>query len=407
MQVALVLRQFDPRRGGLEQWTSRFAERLHQRGHEVHVVAQRFGPTCPRAAVVPHLVEGNSPMVFAEAAQARLMALAPDVIHDMGAGWYCDVFHPHGGSWVSVTRRKQDMAPPWLRGVKRRVDGLLPRHRRYRRLSARQYADSGQLMLALSQAVADDFRCLHGVPNERIRLVYNGVDTQHFSPEHRRQWREPLRQRLGLDNQAVLALIVAHNFRLKGVPTLLRAMRRFRGRRCPLHLVVVGGKRLVRWQMAAAGMGLGRQVHFMGSVDDPRPYYAAADFYVHPTIYDTCSLVVLEAAASGLPVVTTRANGVSELLKHRADSLLLNDPLDDAGLADSMRFLLDETQRARFGSAARQIALSHTLDRNVDDVLAVYQDAIAMRQTFQREPVANRQRPTGHGAGQSKQAVAG
>lgn len=385
MRVGLVLQHFDPRRGGLEQWSVRLAERLAARGHEVHVVARHFGGGGRSAPVIAHRIDGaETPLKFAEEAQAKLIALALDVVHDMGAGWHCDVFHPHGGSWHSITERKLSLMRPGLRELKRGLNVLLPRHRRYRALMARQYADHGQIMLALSQSVAEDFRCFHRVPEERIRVVYNGVDVERFSPEHRARFRASLRGSLGIDDATVMALIVAHNFRLKGVPALLRAVQRLsRGPR-PVRLVVVGGKRLWRWRLKAARLGVGELVHFIGPVDDPVPYYAAADLYVHPTIYDTCSLVVLEAAASGLPVVTSRVNGVAELLEHETDALLLRDPTNIGELAGAMRALFDDSRRAELGSAARRTALKHPLDRNVDEVLAVYDEVLASRSRKRR-----------------------
>ncbi|MBN2475007.1 MAG: glycosyltransferase family 4 protein [Pirellulales bacterium] len=390
MRVALVLKQLDPRRGGAEQWTTQFAAALVQRGHEVHVVAQRFGEQVGHLSIVAHPVRRvRSRLAFAEAAQAKLMAIAPDIIHDMGVGWYCDVFHPHAGSWASVTERKLRLVAPWLRPLKQRVDRWLPRQREYRTLVSRQYADNGQIMLALSETAADDFRRFHGVPSERIRIVYNGVDTVRFSPEHRGLHRRAVRRRLGVSDETVLALIVAHNFRLKGLPALLGAMSRLTAERVPLHLAVVGGKHLRPWEWTARRLGLGGSVSFLGAVDDTVPYYAAADLYVHPTFYDMCSLVVLEAAASGLPILTTRINGVSELLTQGTEGLLISDPADVDELTDRMRALFDESLRLKMARAARQMALRHTLKRNVDEILDVYEEVIEMRRpAVSRKPPA-------------------
>ena len=390
MRVALVLEQFDPPRGGLERWTWRFAAELVHRGHEVHVVAKHFSEATQAMPIIAHRLDGvRSRLGFAEAAQAKLVTLAPDVIHDMGCGWYCDVFHPHGGSWAALTQRKLLLLPAWKRPLKHTVDRLLPRQREFHSLLLRQYADSGQLLVALSQTVADDFRRFHGVPAERIRVVYNGVDTEHFSPQRRLRYRRAVRRRLGIAEEKVVALIVAHNFRLKGVPTLLRAMGRLVPRRLPVHLVVVGGRHLRPWQRMAARLGIDGAVSFVGPQDETAPYYAAADLYVHPTFYDTCSLVVLEAAASGLPVITTQINGVSELLSHGTDSLLLSDPADADELAEQMRALLDESLRQSIGAAARQTALRHTLKRNVEEILAVYEEFVRPGQytTKTRRPV--------------------
>ncbi len=385
MRVGLVLEQFDPPRGGLEQWTSQFAARLAERGHEVHVLAEHFGPQSRAMPIIPHLLPRvRSRIAFAEAAQARLWSLSPDVIHDMGSGWYCDVFQPHGGSWTSLTQRKRLYLPRWLRPLKREVDRLLPRHREYGTLLSRQYADNGQILVALSQSVAADFQRFHGVSPKRIRLIYNGVDTARFSPTRRAEYRQTVRRRLGVDDDTVLLLIVTHNFRLKGVPTLLRVMRRLRKSPHPIHLAVVGGKHLGSYVWAARRLGVARTVTFVGSVDDTVPYYAAADVYVHPTFYDACSLVVLEALASGLPVVTTRLNGAAEMLHDGLEGFVLPEPSDVGGLLGRIEALLDPAVRDRMGAAARRLALKHTLADNVDQVLAVYEEVVQARGTTAR-----------------------
>jgi UDP-glucose:(heptosyl)LPS alpha-1,3-glucosyltransferase len=376
MRIGLVLESFDWRRGGLEQWTCQFASQLVRRGHEVHVVARRFAASTRDLPVTAHPVEGPpSRLGFAAAVEAKLRTLSLDVVHDMGVGWCCNVFQPHGGSWTSVMQRKLLLCPPWLRPLKRRIDPLLPRQAAFRSLIARQYAPGDKIVIALSRMVADDLERHHQVPPERIRIVHNGVDTRRFSPDSRAEHRQAVRGQLGIEDEALLALIVAHNFRLKGVPTLLRAMRRLAAERASVRLVVVGGKpkHLGRWRRMAWRLDVARSVTFVGSADDTVPYYAAADVYVHPTLYDPCSLVILEAAASGLPVITTSCcNGVAELLSEDAAALFVSDPTGAAELADRMRLMLDESLRREMGGAARRMALKHTLDRNVEEILAIY-----------------------------------
>jgi UDP-glucose:(heptosyl)LPS alpha-1,3-glucosyltransferase len=124
---------------------------------------------------------------------------------------------------------------------------------------------------------------------------------------------------------------------------------------------------------------LSEQVVFAGRVDDPLPYYAAADCYVHPTYYDPCSLVVLEAAACGLPLITSRYNGASELFRDGDDVLLVNNPADDAEMAGAMRMLLDGSARRRLGAAARTTILQHSFHRNVDQILEIYREILDRR----------------------------
>ena len=143
-----------------------------------------------------------------------------------------------------------------------------------------------------------------------------------------------------------------------------------------MRLLVVGGKRLGGWRRTAARLGLADAVRFVGPVDDVLPYYAAADVYVHPTIYDTCSLVVLEAAACGLPVVTTRCNGAAELFHDGDDIHLIAEPGDDAALAARIATLLDPAARRATGAAARQTAMRHTFEENVDEIIALYKEVV-------------------------------
>ena len=380
MRIGLVLEQFDPARGGREQWTWSFTRRLLELGHEVHVAARSCAAKARQLPIAYHPIQCDpSPITFAGAVRAVLEPLALDIVHDMGMGWYCDIFHPHGGSMASSAERKLLFLPAWLRGLKRAANRLLPRHRTFHTLMRRQYADHGQILLALSRASAADFQQFHGVAPERIRIVHNGVDTEHFSPQRCRPHRQPVRSRLGLPADTVMALIVAHNFRLKGVATLLAAMRRLQSAGRKVQLVIVGGKRVDSWRRYAASLGVSGQVIFAGRVDDPLPYYAAADCYVHPTYYDPCSLVVLEAAACGLPLITSRYNGASEMFRDGEDVLLVDNPADDAAMARAMQALLDDSARQRLGKAARTTILQHSFQRNVDQILEIYREILDRR----------------------------
>ena len=107
------------------------------------------------------------------------------------------------------------------------------------------------------------------------------------------------------------------------------------------------------------------------------PFYAAADAFVLPTFYDPCSLSVAEAAASGLPSVTTRFNGAAELLTDGIDGYVVADPADDAVLAERLRKLMDADTRRHMGEAARELALTRSLDRNCDELVAIYHEILA------------------------------
>jgi UDP-glucose:(heptosyl)LPS alpha-1,3-glucosyltransferase len=132
----------------------------------------------------------------------------------------------------------------------------------------------------------------------------------------------------------------------------------------------VGDKHYRPWQKKAQSRGL--PVTFAGVQPDTVPYYAAADFLVHPTFYDNCSLVFLEAAASGLPLLVSREDGAAELLTDGVEGLLIENPADAERLAAQMELMLDASLRERMGAAARRLACQHTLERNCEEILEIY-----------------------------------
>jgi len=280
-----------------------------------------------------------------------------------------------------------------MRPVKQAVDRWLPRYRRFEAVMSRQYVNDGRILLALSKQTQADFQRIHGVAAEQVRLGYNGVDPVRFSPKHRARHRQTVRRWLGVDDNTLLLLIVAHNFTLKGVPAALRAMGQLARERRPVHLAVVGGRRLRRYERMAARLGAASSVTFTGTVGDTVPFYAAADVYVHPTFHDSCSLVVLEALASGLPVITSRLNGAAELLTEGVEGYVLKDPANVDALLAGLDPLFDPTVRRRMGHAARALAMEHTLERNVNEVLDVYEEVVRRRDARERDAMRLARKP--------------
>ena len=377
MKVGLVIRSFDASLGGAEHWTWQFAASLAAAGHEIHAVASRFGSGTEEIGVARHVVpDVRSTLDWAAAAEQVLKTLRLDVIHDMGHGWHCDVFQPHGGSRMASFEQNLLLLPRWLQGAKRRFAQRTPRYRAFNRLLARQYRPDGRRVIALSKMVAGHMARYHSISEKDLRLVYNGVDIERFSPEICDRHRAGVRRQLGLVDETLL-LIVAHNFRLKGVPTLLRAVAKLRRAGRAVHLAVVGGKHLGRYRRLARRLGAEKSVTFLGPRNDVIRYYGAADVYVHPTFYDPCSLVVLEALACGLPVITSRFNGAGELMREGVEGFVLQDPSDDGELALRIRLLLDPGERRTMSAAARKLAEAHPFERNLRELTAVYEESAA------------------------------
>lgn len=380
MRIGLVVEHLDPSRGGLEHWASQFVHAMIARGHELHVFARSFADHHVIPSLHRHLLQtGPSRTEYAAALQTQLAALGLDVVHDTGAGWYCDVYQPHFGSRAAMTDRKLQMLPAPLRALKRLAVGVLPRYREFAAVEARQFVNDGRLFVALSHKAADAFVAYHGVDRQAIRIVPNGVDCDRYTPENRSRYRDSTRHELRLAPDTLLLLLIAHNFRLKGLGAAIRVIARLHHENRPVHLAVLGGGSPHRYRRLARSLQVDRVVTFLGPRPESIPFLAAADVLIHPTYYDTCSLVVLEALASGLPVVSTRATGVDELMTDGREGFLVARPEETDAMAAHLTRLLEPALRENMGQAARQLALQHTFARNCDAVEAVYFEAAARR----------------------------
>ncbi len=370
MRIALVLDHFDAKHGGLEHWAFQLATWLIDRDHEVHIVAADCQDVTVAAPLILHPVgPAESRIALAEKMERCLRQLAVDVIHDLGSGWYYDILQPQFGTkWADHRGNLRSL--PWFK----RPKYLWKREHRLRlrdalELERRQYAPSHGQVIAVSKMTLADLRRDDRVPAKRISVIHNGVDPQRFSPERLVQYRTSLRRTMGIDDQVVL-LFAGHNFQLKGLETVIRAIGRLHERR--LHLMVTGRESRDKWQHMAQRLGVAEHISFCGFVPQIEPYYAAADAFVQPTFYDPCSLVTLEAAACGLSVVTSRFNGAAELFEHAKNGWIVHNPQDDRELSQYLFALLDDESRRRMGLASREMALRCTSEDCFERIFQIY-----------------------------------
>ncbi len=371
-RIALLVDRFDGR-GGAETYSRDLAVWLAARGCDVHVLGRMCGL---REQLLPLTFHTLPPTrnwaAFTRAADACIAAIAPDVTHDMGVAVGCDIFHSHVGSPLACQQAAELAHPAWYRPLRRLVQSA-GRRRRIAARAAEQFGAEESLCIALSHRGAADLTTLHGVSPGRIRLVPNGVDAERFNPARHRDTGAALRRRYGFTPDDVVVIGVAHNRRLKGMATLIRAVLGLRHEGVPLKLLLCGGH--AAWQSPAENA-----VVEVGCVSDMPAHYAAADIAVQPSFYDACSLATLESLAGGLPVVTTRANGAGELLTHDVNAIVLDDAGDVGTLATTLRRLAaDRWLRASLGRAARRRALELSVDDTFSSIIAVYGEVVAAR----------------------------
>ena len=369
MRVGQVTAEFNPAGGGTERWTAQFHDHLRRAGHEVHVIT--FAARDHDAVAHLHrLPDPGTLLGRAEAIAAAVAHLPPMVLHDSGTGWSAHVFHPQTGSrLLSLERMKS------ARGLAERLRWRFdPRMMRLRRAMARiedRAMRNATCIVAVSRALRAMFVARHGVAEDRIAIIHNGVDTARFDPARLAPLRQAERARLGVGEDEMLLLAVAHDLWLKGVDTVLRALALARAQGTKARLVVAGGAPDGEWNALVARLGLDAAVTFAGDVGAVERLFAAADAMLHPTRWDACSLATIEGMAAGLPVVNATANGAADLIEDGVNGYLLQRSNDHETLAAHILALRDPGLRQRIGAAARATAVGADIAANCTAVEAL------------------------------------
>ena len=320
MKIALIIQNGDRRRGGAEQYTLDLARSLAARGHAVTVVAEK-GPQ----EVAESAAAAGFKCVYLGAKGAlrwprlqdflkRVKALyeggAYEVVHAMLPVWRCDVYQPHSGLAAELVAAGHMKHPGRVVQQFSRVAN----HMNLKRVGLARLEEQMMrpvdgavpwILCSSSQMEAFARRQFPGVPDSHLVSMMNGIDLAYFDPAHGAGSRQAIREEWGIEKGQRLGVLVGNNWKLKGVREAIEALALANDPR--LVVMIVGREEAAGYQKLAGRLGVGERVKFVGRVGDLRTVYGAADFMLLPTRRDTCSLVVLEGLAMGLPVITTAA----------------------------------------------------------------------------------------------------
>lgn len=343
------------------------ADGLARRGHEVSLLAATFDSVAPGVTRVPLAFTGLTRLrryvCFLDALTKHLAAQSYDVVHAMLPVPRCDVYHPHAGMAA------EGLAAPG-RGIAGFFNRLNRKRRRYAQVERRMLdGPRPPIVLCLSNYVRQSIGRYYPLDQLRIEPLFNAVDLDRFHPDGDVSAALAVRNRLGIAPGRVVGLFIAHHFARKGLREAIEALAA--GPK-ELTLLVVGKDSPRAFARQAAQLGVADRVAFAGAAADPLDFYRAADFFVLPTYHDPCSLVVLEALAMGLPVVTTRFNGAAEVMTPGQHGFVIDRPTDIKALAAAMTALTDAAARAQTRAAALALRpqLSHA--HHLDTLLGIY-----------------------------------
>jgi UDP-glucose:(heptosyl)LPS alpha-1,3-glucosyltransferase len=356
LRLALVLRRFGGA-GGTEKYASDLAGWLASRGHAVDVWAVDAVaiPGVRVRPLAPALRKGALGDLALGAAARAVPTADYDVVMGFGRTWTHNVWRAGGGCHASWLAARGGLAA-WSPGERLAVA--------IERASVR----AARVVVANSEMAARELRVFHGLPEERVRVVRNGVDAERFRPDAGRRaaarlaWRVP--------ETGKVALFLGNGFRRKNLPVAAAAFAKVAG---PDDRLVIAGRdaHAERW-IAPIRASLGDRLVVAGPTDAPEIALAGADATLLPTLYDAAANTTIEALACGVPAVTSGRDGNAEIAPD--ERLVVPDPSDVEGFARALAWAW--SAGSSLSATCRKAALAWPVSRNGESLERLYRELV-------------------------------
>ena len=354
--------------GGGERFVRELTERLTQNvAYDIHVLANQWQGGANRITFhrIPIITfpKWLSTVSFAWFVQRTLKKIKPDIVHTHDRIFTADVVTVHSiphRIWVKEIRCKRipslfDLATGWVE----------------RRLFTK---GNCKVVLPVSLLAAQKHRKEYPAGNYLVEVVHPGVDERFFAADVRS--RLAIRTEFGISENDFLILFVGMNFELKGLEQLLVIMARLRDENLhrPPKLLVVGKGNREKYEKVAGYHGLHDDVLFAGIRHDMPAVYAAADLFVLLSGFDTFGMVVIEAMASGLPVIVSDTVGASDLVRQGENGFVVNRAWSTERIVTEIVDLAaNDERRAAMSYEAKQTASGQSWTKVAAKVEAVYE----------------------------------
>jgi len=347
--------------GGAEAYLKRLAAGVASAGHSVSLFTAAEWPAEEWSFGPIERVKAASPIAFADELE-KMGSNKCDVLFSLERIWRCDVYRAGDGVHRAWLERRDQIAGP----LKKLSRFFNRKHSAALTLEESLFAKHGaRRVIANSRMVKDEIVRFYGYPAENIDVVYTGVPLELFREVSD---REKTRESLGLAKDEIVVLFAGSGWERKGLRFALDAIE---AQGAKVKLLVAGRGEPEKFSSSWA--------KFLGVVRDMPSLYRAADIFLLPTFYDPFSNACLEALAAGLPIITTKANGFSEIIESGRHGSVIDDPRDVAAISAALQFWADPARRAQARIDNLALAAQFDISRNVTETLAILTDAAGER----------------------------
>lgn len=367
LRLAIVRQKYRPD-GGAERFISRALSALDNQQLELNIITRGWqGMANPDWKV--HLC---NPLKFGRISRESGFARAArdcwqrehfDIVqsHERIAG--CDIFRAGDGVHRAWLAQRARISSP----LQNMMTALSPYHHYVLQAEKKLFlAPELKQVICNSEMVKRDIIHYFQLPESRITVIYNAIDSEQFRPATV-QTRQAARQQMSIPDHAIALIYVGSGFARKGLKASIEAIAK-----SDRYLIVLGqDKNLQYYQHLASRLNCLDRIRFMGVQQDVIPFYHAADGLILPTLYDPFPNAILEAMACGLSVITSHGCGGAEFIQQAKQGFVC-DALDLQALQEAVLAIPDRTKNSIMGDTARETVLPYTPQRLASELQQLY-----------------------------------
>lgn len=231
-----------------------------------------------------------------------------------------------------------------------------------------------RLLVCNSELMRNFFINRYSIPYEKTESAYPGFDQKLFNTADRDRLRAEIREKHGIEREFVLGFVSSGDLALRGVQTLIEAVGLIPQNLAERCAVVLIGKddKIEQYRQKIVTASPHIAAYALGAVDNIHKYFSSMDIMLHPSRIETFGMTILEARASGVPVVTSKMCGVHEIFSEAEKQVLMDKP-DSGKLAEyTVRLLTDKDFYNDVSLAASEKAKSYTWDAYFSRLSAFY-----------------------------------
>ncbi|MBI4722301.1 MAG: glycosyltransferase family 4 protein [Candidatus Stahlbacteria bacterium] len=241
----------------------------------------------------------------------------------------------------------------------------------FRKIVVRKVISFIKAIIAVSFSTAYEINQKYGVPKEKFKIIYNGIEVSKFNLGYDKQ---SFRNKVGLDENGFLVTCVSNLHLHKGLNYLLAAIPDVLKEFSDVHFLFVGdGEQRVKLLEQSRSLGIDKNVVFIGKSNNVPSILGASDIFVLPSLWEGFPLVILEAMAAGLPIVATRVGGIPEMITSGEEGFLV-DPCNSNALFSAIKKILNDSELAKkMGIQAKLRARNFSVNHMVEKTCELYE----------------------------------